>query len=48
MVTRAALYRDAGDRETARQLFQQARAMFRALGTRGEFARIDAALAAQA
>src|SRR5262249_13351111 len=46
LVTRAALHWDNGNPETARQLFQQARAMFQALGTRGEFARIDAALAA--
>ena len=46
LVTSAALRRNAGEAEAARQLFDQARAMFQALGTRGEFARIDAALAA--
>src|ERR1700730_9754788 len=40
MVTRAALHQNASDAETARQLFDQARANFQALGTRGEFARI--------
>ena len=46
LVTRAALHQNASEAETARQLFDKARAMFQALGTRGEFARIDAALAA--
>jgi len=45
LVTRAALHQNASEAETARQLFQQARAMFEALDTRGESARIDAALA---
>ncbi len=46
MVTRARLCRNSGDVDTARELFQQARATFQALDTRGEFAGIDAALAA--
>jgi hypothetical protein len=46
LVTRAALHQNASEAETARHLFDQARATFQALGTRGEFARIDAALAA--
>jgi len=45
LVTRAALHQNASEAETPRHLFQQARAMFQELGTRGEFARIDAALA---
>jgi tetratricopeptide (TPR) repeat protein len=45
LVARAALHQSAGDAEAARPLLEQARAMFQALGTRGEFARIDAALA---
>jgi hypothetical protein len=46
LVTRAALHQNASEAETARQLFDQAQAIFQALGTRGEFARIDAAVAA--
>jgi tetratricopeptide (TPR) repeat protein len=46
LVTRAALHQNASEADAARQLFDQARTMFQALGTRGEFARIDAALAA--
>ncbi len=46
MVTRAALRQHAGDISTARQLLEAANAIFHALGTHGEFARIDAALAA--
>jgi len=46
MVARAELRQSAGEAEAARSLLEQARAMFQALGTRGEFARIDAALAA--
>jgi class 3 adenylate cyclase/tetratricopeptide (TPR) repeat protein len=45
MVTRAALRRRAGDIGTARQLLEAANAIFHTLGTHGEFARIDAALA---
>jgi hypothetical protein len=45
MVARATLHQSAGEAETARQLFGQAREIFQALGTRGEFDRIDAALA---
>jgi tetratricopeptide (TPR) repeat protein len=45
MVARAALHQSAGDVAAARPLFEQARATFQALGTRGEFSRIDAALA---
>jgi len=45
MVARATLHQSAGEAETARQLFEQAREIFQALGTRGEFDRIDAALA---
>jgi hypothetical protein len=46
LVTRAALHQNASEAETARHLFDQARATFQALDTRGEFARIDAAVAA--
>jgi class 3 adenylate cyclase/tetratricopeptide (TPR) repeat protein len=45
MVTRAALHQNAGQADTARQLFEEARGIFRTLGTRDEFARIDATLA---
>jgi class 3 adenylate cyclase/tetratricopeptide (TPR) repeat protein len=45
MVTRAVLRQRAGDFAAARQLFEQARGIFQTLDTRGEFARIDAALA---
>ena len=45
MVTRAALRQRAGDVATARQLLEAANAIFRTLGTHGEFARVDAALA---
>jgi tetratricopeptide (TPR) repeat protein len=45
LVTRAALHQSTGEAETARQLFEEARGMFQTLGTRGEFTRIDAALA---
>jgi tetratricopeptide (TPR) repeat protein len=45
MVTRAALRRRAGDIPTARQLLEAANAIFHTLGTHGEFARVDAALA---
>src|SRR5260370_10297632 len=46
MVTRAALRQGAGDVATARQLLEQAYAIFQTLGTRGEPARVKAALAA--
>lgn len=46
MVTRAALRRAAGDVATARQLLDRAYWIFRTLGTHGEFARVEAALAA--
>jgi tetratricopeptide (TPR) repeat protein len=46
MVTRAALHQAAGDTATARQLLDDASTIFRDLGTRGEPARIEAALAA--
>jgi tetratricopeptide (TPR) repeat protein len=46
MVTRAALCQSAGDVTTARQLLDQADAIFRALGTHAEPARVKAALAA--
>jgi class 3 adenylate cyclase/tetratricopeptide (TPR) repeat protein len=45
MVTGAALCGNAGDVVTARRLLEEARATFQMLGTRGEFTRIDAALA---
>lgn len=45
MVTRAALRQRTGDLATARQLLEEARTIFRNLGTRGEFARVDEALA---
>jgi class 3 adenylate cyclase len=45
MVTRAALHQRAGDIATARQLLEAANAIFHTLGTHGEFARVDAALA---
>jgi class 3 adenylate cyclase/tetratricopeptide (TPR) repeat protein len=45
MVTRAALRRHAGDISTARQLLEAANGIFHTLGTHGEFARVDAALA---
>ncbi len=45
MVARAALRQRAGDVATARQLLEAANAIFRTLGTHGEFARVDAALA---
>jgi tetratricopeptide (TPR) repeat protein len=45
MVARATLHHNAGEAKTARQLFEQARGIFQTLGTRGEFGRIDAALA---
>jgi hypothetical protein len=45
MVTCAALHQSAGEADRARQLFEEARGMFQTLGTRGEFTRIDAALA---
>jgi tetratricopeptide (TPR) repeat protein len=45
MVTRAALRQRAGDIATARQLLEAANAIFHTLGTHGEFARIEAALA---
>jgi len=46
MVTRAELRRGAGDVETARQLLDEARAIFQTLGTHGELPRVEAALAA--
>ena len=46
MVTRAALRQGAGDVATARQLLKQAYAIFQALGTRLEPARVKAALTA--
>jgi hypothetical protein len=46
MVARATLCRIGGDVDTAQELFRQARATFQELDTRGEFAQIDAALAA--
>jgi tetratricopeptide (TPR) repeat protein len=46
MVTRAALRRRAGDLTTARQLLDQASAIFRTLATHGEFAQVDVAIAA--
>ncbi len=45
-VTRAALRQDAGDAASARRLLDQAHAIFKALGTLGEPARVEAALAA--
>jgi hypothetical protein len=45
MVARATLHKSAGEIEAARRLFEQARGIFQTLGTRGEFGRIDAALA---
>jgi tetratricopeptide (TPR) repeat protein len=45
MVTRAALRRNAGDIATARKLLEAANGIFHTLGTHGEFARVDAALA---
>jgi tetratricopeptide (TPR) repeat protein len=45
MATRAALRQRAGDVSTARQLLEAAKAIFHALGTHGEFVRIDSALA---
>ena len=45
-VTRAALRQTAGDLTTAHQLLDQARAMFRVLGTLDEPARVEAARAA--
>jgi class 3 adenylate cyclase/tetratricopeptide (TPR) repeat protein len=48
MVTRAALRQHAGDHASARQLLDEARTIFQTLGTHGEFARVDAALAALA
>ncbi len=45
MVTRAGLRQRAGDIAAAQLLLEAANAIFRALGTHGEFARIDAALA---
>jgi class 3 adenylate cyclase/tetratricopeptide (TPR) repeat protein len=45
MATRAALRQRAGDLSTARQLLEAANAIFHTLGTHGEFARVDAALA---
>jgi class 3 adenylate cyclase len=45
MVTRAALRQRAGDVARARQLLEAANAIFHTLGTHGEFARVDAALA---
>ena len=44
MVTKAALRRTAGDFATARQLLDQAYAIFEELGTRGDPDRIRAAL----
>jgi hypothetical protein len=46
MLTRAALRQRAGDAATARQLLRCASATFQELGTRGEPARVEAALAA--
>jgi hypothetical protein len=46
MVTRAALRQSVGDAETARQLLDQAHAIFHALGTLDEPVRVEAALAA--
>jgi hypothetical protein len=46
MVTRAALRQAAGENTAARQLLVQAQAIFRALGTLGEPARTEAAMAA--
>jgi hypothetical protein len=43
MVTRAALRQAAGDLTTARQLLDQAEAIFRKLGTLDEPARVEAA-----
>jgi class 3 adenylate cyclase/tetratricopeptide (TPR) repeat protein len=48
MVTRAALRQRAGDLVAARQLLDEASAIFHTRGTRGEFTRVDAALAALA
>ena len=45
MVTRAALRQRAGDISTARQLLEAADAIFHALGTHGEFGRIETAIA---
>ena len=46
MVTRAALRQAAGDVATARALLDQAQAIFKALGTVNEPARVEAARAA--
>ena len=46
MVTKAALRRTAEDFVTARELLNQAHAIFKALGTRGEPVRVKAALVA--
>ena len=46
MVTRAALRQAAGDIATARQLLDQAHAIFHALGTLDEPARVETARAA--
>jgi tetratricopeptide (TPR) repeat protein len=46
MVTLAAVRQDAGDIAAARQLLNRADAIFRTLGTHGEFARVTVALAA--
>jgi len=46
LVTQAALRRDAGDLPAARELLNQAHEIFVTLGTRGEPARVEAALAA--
>ena len=46
MVTRATLRKTAGDIATAQALLEQAYAIFQALGTRDEPARVEAALAA--
>jgi hypothetical protein len=46
MVTRAALRQAAGDITTARQLLDEAQAIFRTLGTIDEPARVAAARAA--
>ena len=45
MVTRAALRQRAGDISAARQLLEAANGIFHTLGTHGEFARVNAALA---
>jgi tetratricopeptide (TPR) repeat protein len=46
LVTRAALHQRAGDLATARQLLNQACAIFQALGTRDEPLRVEAGIAA--